>query len=536
MLLLVATTLLPAAELGPANASRRIERLFVSEVANDATTVPSYAQAEDEAFLARAWLDVVGQRPAPEEVTAFVLDPSPGKRQQMIRRLLDDERYGVNWARYWRDAILYRRNDERALLASRSAVDWLSDQLNANVGWDETARALVTASGSIAEHGETVLLAAQWGNTEDTTSEVSRVLMGVQIQCAQCHDHKTDRWQRNEFHELAAFFPRVRLRAIRADGKRRGFEVVAFDRAPAANAQANNPQRRVEHRMPDLDNPEAAGELMTPKFFLTGASIPTGTLDAERRETLADWITAEDNPWFARALVNRIWAELLGRGLYEPIDDIGPDRDCLAPQTMEFLAGEFIQHDYDLKWLMRTIMNTPMYGRAADVPLTPGESSSLDAAAPRLRADQLFSNVFLALDIDEPAAPEQKDAPGPRALQRNPRLQFNLSQGFDPSMPEDDLSVGVPQALMMMNSTPIARGISAPRGMVARLTEETSDGPTVDNEAAVVELYLRCLAREPSDGELATCLDYIADVDDRAVALEDVTWALLNSTEFLYRD
>ncbi|MCA8917431.1 MAG: DUF1549 domain-containing protein, partial [Planctomycetes bacterium] len=189
---------------------------------------------------------------------------------------LDDERYGVNWARYWRDAILYRRNDERALLASRSAVDWLSDQLNANVGWDETARALVTASGSIAEHGETVLLAAQWGNTEDTTSEVSRVLMGVQIQCAQCHDHKTDRWQRNEFHELAAFFPRVRLRAIRADGKRRGFEVVAFDRAPAANAQANNPQRRVEHRMPDLDNPEAAGELMTPKFFLTGASIPTG--------------------------------------------------------------------------------------------------------------------------------------------------------------------------------------------------------------------------------------------------------------------
>jgi hypothetical protein len=538
LLVLVFCTTASAENFGPASDSRRIQRLFLGEVGADADAQASLPQANDATFLARATLDLVGERPTPEEITAFVLDPSEDKRRTAIRRLLADERFGVNWARYWRDAILYRRNDERALLASASAVEWLIGQLNGNVGWDETARALVTAKGKISENGDTVLLAAQWGNTEDTTAEVSRLLMGVQIQCAQCHDHKTDRWERSEFHELAAFFPRIRIRAIRVDGKQRGFEVAALDRELRRKPKGENARRQVEHRMPDLDDPDAKGELMTPTFFLTGANIPQGTSDARRREALATWITDEDNPWFARAFVNRIWAELLGRGLYEPIDDIGPDRECLAPKTMDRLSAQFVNHAYDVKWLMQTIMNTEMYGRATGVALTPDETATLTAAAPRLRADQLFSNVVAALDIAEPVIGGGDKLQQSRAARRHPRAAFNTAFGFDPSAPEDDLAVAIPQALLMMNSQPLAKGISAksPGSMLARLLAETQEGADVDDESVVVELYLRCLAREPNDEELATCLDYVAEVDNRAAAMEDVTWALLNSTEFLYRD
>jgi hypothetical protein len=531
-----------AEDFGPASASRRIERLFLGEVNADTDEPVSLAQADDETFLTRVWLDLVGERPTPEAITEFVLDPSEDKRRTAIGRLLEDERFGLNWARYWRDTILFRRNDERALLASESAVRWLSGQLNDNIGWDKTARALVTAEGKISENGDTVLLAAQWGNVEDTTSEVSRILLGVQIQCAQCHDHKTDRWERTEFHELAAFFPRLRVRAIRVEGQQRGFEITALDRVSKRKPTGGNARFQVEHRMPDLDNPEAQGELMTPTFFLTGTNLPQGTPDASRREALAGWITDADNPWFARALVNRVWAELLGRGLYEPIDDIGPDRECSAPKTMDRLSGEFVEHGYDTKWLMRTIMNTEMYGRAADAPLMPDEAA-LAAAAPRLRADQLFSNVVAALELSEPAIPSGNDVRRARLAHRHPRAAFNIAFGFDPSSPEDDLSVAIPQALLMMNSQPVARGISAkaPGSMLARLLEETSEGANdndakSDDESAVVELYLRCLAREPNDEELATCLDYVANLDDRRTAMEDIAWALLNSTEFLYRD
>ena len=158
------------------------------------------------------YLDLVGHNPTPDEITAFTLDPSSDKRVTIINRLLDDPRFGENWGRYWRDVMMYRRTDDRGQIAGPALVDYLRDQFNKNTPWDEIARSFITATGDVRENGATGLIMAQYGNTADITSEVARIFLGIQMQCANCHDHKTDRWKRTQFHQLAAFFPRIAIR------------------------------------------------------------------------------------------------------------------------------------------------------------------------------------------------------------------------------------------------------------------------------------------------------------------------------------
>ncbi len=369
--------------------------------------------------------------------------------------------------------------------------------------------------------------------------------MGVQIQCAQCHDHPTDRWKREQFHELAAFFPRIDVRPIRADGKRRGFEVVAREDAPRMAklnpAKLGKAAKRFEHYMPDLNDPSAEGTLMQPVFFVTGQQLPPGETDSRRRETLAAWITSTENPWFARAVVNRYWAELVGVGMYEPIDDLGPDRECTAPESLEYLVTQFVAHEYDLKWLVRTIAATNIYGRESKPRPVAGEAPASGCPQP-LRADQLFNALTQALGLE--GLERERDVPGgpggpagdPRRAMRSPRAQFQQVFGFDPSEPRDEIAGAVSQALMLMNSPALAKGMSladAGRGAspLARLLADARS-----DEEVFVELYLRCLGREPHADELSICRQHIVKVRDRREAFEDILWALVNSTEFLYRD
>ncbi len=530
------------AAIRAAEAARRVDRLLASETPSqvaedaqdDAETVEPVPPADDETFLRRLSMDLIGENPSPEEIAAFALDPAEDKRARAVDRLLADPQFGQNWARYWRDVFLYRRSDERALIVSNSVVVYLTEHLNRGTPWDELARSFICATGNLREEGSTALIAAQWGETPEIASEVSRIFSGIQIQCAQCHDHKTDRWKRTQFHELAAFFPRVRIRNIRLEGQPRGFEVVSADFGPRnPKAIPGKPNRRAEHYMPDLEDAAAEGTLMTPVFFVTGQELPLGTPDGERRTQLAEWLTGPDNPWFAKAFVNRIWAEMVGQGFYEPIDDLGPDRDCSAPKTCELLAKQFEAHDYDVKWLFRTIALTEVYQRASRAESAAG-STLLAARCPqRLRGDQLFNALTAALGIGEPARSGREDRlpPAQRAL-RSPRAQFNLAFGFDPSEPREEISGSIPQALFLMNAPAISAALDADRQgtELAKLLGECSD-----NEQVAVELYLRCLAREPSQKELDTCLDYVEQVGERREAFEDIAWALLNTTEFLYR-
>jgi hypothetical protein len=466
--------------------------------------------------------------PTPEDVTAYSLDPSPDKRQRAAQRLLADPRFGANWARYWRDVIMFRRSEDRGLMSAGPVVEYLTAAFNDNPHWDQIARDFISSTGDVQEHGQTALIMAQMGNSEDVTAEVSRIFMGIQIQCAQCHDHPTDRWKREQFHELAAFFPRITLRAVRGDGKQRSFEVVSTDKG--SKKKSNNPRRgSLEHFMPDLENPEDDGKLMQPVFFVTGQKLEPGKSDLERREAIAEWITSRKNRWFAKAFVNRIWAEMVGRGFYEPVDDIGPDRPCTAPKTLDYLANRFVANKYDVKWLFETIATTDAYARRS-VSRTGDESARFASACPqRLRGDQLFNSLVEVLELDEPSEGAPQDY---RAVFKGPRGQVNETFGFDPSEPRDEIAGSIPQALFLMNSSSLAKAIKGrrPDTALGKLLASTPD-----DRAVVSELYLRCLAREPKPAEMSTCLEHVAASGDRATGFEDVLWALINSTEFLNR-
>src|SRR4029453_14135890 len=260
----------------------------------------------------------------------------------IVNKLLADPRYGENWGRYWRDVIMYRKTEERQQFLVGIPLDsFLTDSFNANKPWSQLATEFITAKGGANENGACGLIVAQQGQPEEIVGEVSRIFLGVQIQCAQCHDHPTDRWTREQFHQLAAFFPRVASQPNRQGQNRQmlpEITVTVTDSAPqfAFRGPMNMRARgTLEHRMSDPKNPQAEGALMQPVLFATGASLPTGTPDAERRGTLAKWITAKDNPFFAKAFFNRLWWELTGEGFCEPIDDIGPDRHATAPKTLD---------------------------------------------------------------------------------------------------------------------------------------------------------------------------------------------------------
>jgi hypothetical protein len=490
------------------------------------------AAADDQTLLRRLALDLVGHPPTPEEITAYALDTSPGKRAAAVERLLASQEFGENWARYWRDVIMYRRSEERALLVSGALVRFLSEQLNGDPRWDKIATQFITATGDISEQGDTAIIMAQMGSAEDTTAEISRIFLGIQIQCAQCHNHPTDRWKRDQFHELAAFFPRIAVRPVRQDGKRRSFEVVSLDRGPK-NKKNDKPGRgNLEHYMPDLDHPEEQGTLMQPVFFVTGQKLETGLTDQERRQKIAEWITDRQDRWFAKAYVNRMWAELVGRGFYEPVDDIGPDRTCSAPQTLHYLADRFAATGYDVKWLFRVITATAAYARQSRSRYDESGAPFAANCPQRLRGDQLFNSLMAVLGVEDDAAGRNGPKENYRRPEASARGRLNQAFGYDPSVRRDEVAGSIPQALFLMNGPELNRALSArgPNSVLAKALAEIDK-----DDALVEELYLRCLAREPNDQELETCLEYVASVGNRAEAFEDILWSLVNSTEFLNR-
>lgn len=507
---------------------------FLPLVATAASPTPP-PRCDDAIFLRRATLDLIGRQPTPDELDAFVASRSPSKRSDLVNRLLADPAWATNWSRYFRDVILYRRSDDRVILMAKSLETFFGGHLSKPVArWDDIAREMITALGDPMEHGETAIIMAQMGETSDITAEVSRVFTGIQIQCAQCHDHFSDRWKRNQFHELAAFFPRIEIKRTNSDGPNQ-YEVVSRDLGRAGRGmKPNNPRRGdLEHEMPDIDDPAKPGTVMQPKFFLTGYTLPLGTPDKERRETAARLITSEDNPWFARAIVNRVWTELVGDGFYDGIDDLGPDREPRFPEQLDELCRKFVTADHDLKSLFRAVMATHAYQAKARPRADASREIGGTSCPQRLRADQLFSQVILALGIDEEAIAARggKQKGGARKLIGTPRGAFNQVFGYDPGLPRDEIAGSIPQALMLMNGKALAQALDGNRAtLLARLLREETD-----DRAVADELHVRTLARHATPAEITVCLAHVRATGDRAEAFEDIFWALINSAEFIYR-
>lgn len=524
-----------AAKPSSEETAREVDRLLAEEVFHADTKLAP--RVGDATYLRRVWLDIVGDIPTPEHITAFLLDPAADKRSRVVDDLLANPQYGQNWARYWRDVILSRKIEDRAMIVANPLVTKLTDSFNENESWAKIATEFITATGNVRENGATAIELAQDGRTEETTAEVSRIFLGIQIQCAQCHDHKTDRWKREQFHEFAAFFPRIAVRPIQSPVER-SFEVISDDRPelgkkPPADAQAR--RGHPEHYMPDLKDPTAEGTKMQPKFFLTAAKLPFGSTDAERRGLAAKVITK--SPWFATAFVNRLWGELIGEGFYEGIDDIGPDRKPSAPKTVELLSRGFAANGYDIKWLFRAICATEAYQRESRPRREDDGTPFVATVAQPLRSDQMFNAILTAVDLPEPESQlnrrgkpaDIKPAYGANA---SARTGFEVAFGYDPSDPRETVNASIPQALAMMNGVRINVAVRAVKEdtMLGRLLADTKD-----NSAVVDELYLRTLSRDPTEKERAAALAFCKDTKNHAAVFEDLLWALVNSSEFSHR-
>ena len=515
-----------AAQAGPdaAKVAKQLNQLLAEELGHDpSNTAP---KIDDTLFVRRAYLDIVGRIPKPKERHAYLENEDSNKRSKLVDELLADESFGTNQARYWRDVILSRKIQERIGTGEESLIRDLSKWINEGRPWDAIAREFITAEGKVVENGATAILLAQDGQTEEVAAEVSRIFLGIQIQCAQCHDHPWDSWEREQFHQLAAFFPRI---GVRQEPKSRPPTFIVHSNNGKLNPKRKPPpnvNRRgwPEHYMPDLDKPEAIGKMVQPKFFLTGLEKPIGTADLERRQSLADSLTKD--PWFSTALVNRVWSELVGEGFYEPVDDIGPERTPTAPKTVKRLAAAFEQSGYDLKWLYRTVMLTDAYQRESRPRRNPSEIPMTASIAQPLRGDVLFDSLLQVLDINEKAL-------GRVGAQRggSPRVVFNASFGYDPSLSRETVVTSIPQTLALMNTPAINRHVRDTKNtMLGKLIRSTEDDQVIVNQ-----LYIKALSREPTAAELQSALDYRAKMPNSTQPWEDLLWALVNSAEFAHR-
>lgn len=519
--------------IGPLDAERRrasdevvaeVDRLIAAGL-GEAGLEPTESLPADQ-WARRVFFDLVGRPPTVDEQLMLQVD-SGFERAALVDSLLNSEQYAANWARYWRDTIFYRRTEERSPIVMGATEEYLRRALAANRSWADVATDFVTASGDSRENGHAGLIVAQGGRPEETVSEVSRIFLGIQIQCAQCHDHPTDRWTREQFHQLAAFFPRV---SARFNQEERTFVVSGQDRF--ARVQRPNPNRFVgmpEHLMPDLNDPDKPGESMQPIFFVDARSLPFGATDAERRESLAAWMTDPQNEWFAKAAVNRVWSELIGRSFYDAVDDIGPDRTPISPEVLDTLADGFAASGYDFAWLLRTVALTDLYGRRSIESSPERPAAWIAPYRVPLRSDQIFDRLVQALQVNERQLPtvRRERGMGPADARRGLQTLF----GFDPSDSREEWAESIPQALFLMNGPVVDGFVRGENGLSARVMRETDR-----LEIQVDEIYAYSLARLPTDEERSVVRRHLESVPERREGLEDLHWSLINSSEFLHRD
>ena len=469
----------------------------------------------DATFHRRAMLRSIGRLPTPEETRAFLADSSPDKRLALIDRLLERAEYGDFWANKWAD--LLRPNPYRAGIKSVWNLDsWLKEAFRKNLPYDQFVRELVTAQGSTWRNGATVIFRDRPESIE-IGSSVSQLFLGIRLECAKCHHHPFEVWSQDDFYGFASFFSRVAHKGEGLSPPISGGEEIIYTKE---SGQLNHGR---------------TGLPVLPKT-LNGASLNLGP-DEDPREVLAAWMTDTSNPYFARVMANRVWAELMGYGLVDPVDDIRATNPASNEALLDYLATEFRQHGYDIKKLIRTIMTSEVFGLSS----IPSERNVSDVKnfsryyRQRMRAEVLLDavNDVLGLEEDFAAMP-----PGSRAIQlwthRSSSLFLDtfgrpdLNQ--DPPCERSTEST-TPQVLHLMNSPALNRKLALDNARPAKLA--TSE---LTNPAIVEEAYLLAYSRLPTEDEKQRALEYLPEREQRRRAVEDLFWALLNTPEFSFID
>ncbi len=464
---------------------------------------------DDVTFLRRATLDLTGRQPSLDEYRAFLADKSAKRRNEAIERLLASESFGQNWGNYWSDVIAARQDEPQLTYLNYTPFRaWLARQFNEGTGWDKTVFRMITAIGTVGDGPEGTFVGFHQGERNKLAGESARIFLGLKISCAQCHDHPFVDLPQETFHGMAAFFARTKVKLPWNDSN--GIEISSTDKG--------------EHKMPG-----AKGE-MAPTVY-QGEAFDLGLSDLKRRENLAYWFVAGDNPYFARAFVNHIQARLMGRGFYDPVDDLGEGALPVNAEAHDALAGHFVASGFDVKSVFRLIASTRMY--QSQRPATSGFSG---ATPKKLRGDEVFDSLAVAIELPNietkvAASTDKTRFPPPAKTTRD---LVNEAFGFDPSVKDNLITRTMKQAIFMMNNDQLHKQINASPDsdtMLSRLLQSERE------DAIVIEvLYARVLARRPTEAERTIVLKHVKSIEDRGKAFEDVMWSLINSAEFTTRN
>jgi hypothetical protein len=483
--------------------------------------------ADRETFIRRATIDTIGRLPTVEEVEAYVTDDRPGARGRLIDRLLASDAFVDYWAYKWSDVLLINGTKLRPV-AVKSFYDWVRQAVRENRPWDHLVRDILTSTGRSDEVGATNFFAIHQ-SPEEMTENASQAFLGLSIGCAKCHNHPLEKWTNDQYYAMANLFSRVRAKGWGGEPRNGdGIRTIYNDQT---------------------------GELVQPS---RGKPQPPAPLDAEpipfdapidRREVAANWITSPSNPYFARAITNRVWANFFGQGLVEQVDDLRLSNPASNEPLLAAASQHLVDKGFDLKELMRAILDSETYGRSSQpIPQNATESKYLTRYYPRrLMAEVLLDSIDQVIETSSPfttiafpGADSQKTdfyPAGTRAIQlydaaidsyflktfgRNPReITCECERSAEPSMV---------QVLHLSNGDTLNPKLGDPSNRISRWVDEG-----ISNDELVRRLYRVALARLPTEAETKELLTVIAEYgDDRRQAIEDAFWSVLTSSEFTF--
>jgi len=462
---------------------------------------------DDSEFIRRAYLDIVGVIPTADKVTAFLSSKETDKRTKLIDELLADPRFGKYLAEMWAIHLVPRESNNRAL-QQKPLENWLADNFNKNTPLNKTVYDLVTATGEVDKAPAGLYFVAN-PTVDKITDNVTRMFLGVQLQCAQCHNHPFTDWKQTEYWAMAAFFVKTKLNGNPQQAAKKGI-ILTVSEGPAKKAGKKG------------GLPESYKNV--PAKFLQGET-PKMDASGPARPTLGKWMTSADNKFFARAMVNRFWYQSFGRGLVNPVDDMHDDNAASHPELLATLTEQFKLHDFDTKYLLRAICNSETYQRSS-VSTADAGTVDLDLYSRReLRAmmpEQIYDSLAAVLgQAVGKGQPKEKTAAkkGPQT----PRDGFINFFRVDEANPLEYQN-GIPQALRMMNS-PFTNKTDVTAGQITAGTKTPAE--------AIERIYLTALARRPNTAELDRLTKYVSrpGATQRA-AYGDILWVLLNSSEF----
>lgn len=469
----------------------------------------------DGEFVRRTTLDACGVLPTPDETRSFLADKSPDRRSRWINALLARPEFIDYWAYKWSDLFLV---SSKKLSAESMKVfyAYLRASVAENKRWDRLANEILTATGSSLENGAANFYVMH-KDPIDLTETTAQAFLGMPLMCARCHNHPLERWTQRDYYQMANLFSRVRMKV----GDKPG-EVLVLS--------------------------ASEGDLNLPRL---GAALPPRPLDgpemrlddpSDRRKRLADWMTSPPNPYFSKALVNRVWRNFMGRGIVEAEDDLRLTNPPSNQQLLDALAADFTRNGYDVRRLIRTIMLSATYQRSS----TPtGNNARDDRFYSRYPVRRLPAEVILDALSQVTGVPTAFEgySKGTRALQL-PDSQvasyfltaFGRPERERTCACERQQEPNVAQALHLSNGDTVNMKLRAGSGLVDRLAKEN-----VSDDQALDTIYLAALSRLPSDADRARARSILAEAGGaapdpaaRRASLEDLCWAVLTSREFLF--